>query len=556
MIFAAPNSQSCAAWLLGAACLSSLVVPHTRADTVQARFPAAPRFPENTFTRMFPTLHSFGPQDNAERLLVEAIGAISGIVDAGDIPGVTNPRNPDNPAMTAGFTFLGQFLDHDITFDKRSAINATADPYRTINFRTPAFDLDSVYGMGPDGSPEYYQSDQVSFRVEPIPGSDKASLAGVIRFDHPRDSNNNSIIPESRNDENLMVSQLHLGFMLFHNAVVANLRSQPKYKHAHPRRLFKDARQIVTYHYQWIIVHQFLPTTIGQNVVDSILQGGLKFYNPLRFPFQLKQLDQVLSLADDDQFGSSAASLAHTRRTLPLVPIEFSVAAYRFGHSQVRPGYRANFGGPAGVPPAFAPLVFNNSISPTDPDPNDLRGTHRAARRFIDWQTFFPMAPNLQGSIVPLHNKKIDTNVSSPLFNLPGQQAPLDGLPSSGPSALPARNLARHVNFAIPSGQAIASFMGETPLVVPRLSPFGLNTSTPLWYYCLFEAETTQQGERLGPVCGRIVGEVFIGLLKFDRNSYFNLAPHFVPFLPSAVPGNFTISDLLTFAGVVFPLGL
>jgi hypothetical protein len=115
----------------------------------------------------------------------------------------------------------------------------------------------------------------------------------------------------------------------------------------------------------------------------------------------------------------------------------------------------------------------------------------------------------------------------------------------------------RHVNFGLPSGQAIAQKMGVPVLTAAQLNalaPFGMEKSTPLWFYILKEAELMENGLRLGPVGGSIVGEVFITLLKLDKSSYLAVQPGWTPTLPSATPGDFRITDLLTFAGVVPPL--
>jgi len=139
----------------------------------------------------------------------------------------------------------------------------------------------------------------------------------------------------------------------------------------------------VRWHYQWIILHEFLPLTIGQERVDDILKNGLRFY----------EVD----------------------KRNPLIPIEFSVSAYRFGHSQVRPSYRVNFG-PTGGSPFFA-FTSDDTQDPNNPDPNDLRGGKRAARRFVDWQTFFNFG---DGNFRP--NKRIDGKLSTPLMLLPGSR--------------------------------------------------------------------------------------------------------------------------------------
>jgi len=140
---------------------------------------------------------------------------------------------------------------------------------------------------------------------------------------------------------------------------------------------------------------------------------------------------------------------------------------------------------------------------------------------------------------------------------LPGSRGPAPGLPADGVQSLASRNLMRHVNFGIPSGQAIARRMGVpalTPVQLDALKPFDMERSTPLWLYILKEAELMEQGLRLGPVGGRIVGEVFIGLLRADESSYLATRPNWTPVLPSATPGDFRITDLLTLAGMVPPL--
>src|SRR5262245_54024610 len=155
--------------------LVALACAPSWADTVDARFPREPRNADNVFTRMFPELPAFAPQTDKVRNTVSLLGAREGPLDARDnltdpIQSIINqpvfsPNNRDNTAMTAGVTFLGQFLDHDITFDRRSALTANADPARTRNFRTAAFDLDSVYGEGPDRSAELYDTRSGDYRM-------------------------------------------------------------------------------------------------------------------------------------------------------------------------------------------------------------------------------------------------------------------------------------------------------------------------------------------------------------------------------------------------------
>ena len=504
--------------------------------------PTRPRFPDDVFSRMFPGLPPFAPQTDESREQARKLGAIEGILDAGDnltnpILSITDPtfspNNPNNPNMTAGVTFFGQFIDHDLTLALKAPLDERTEPRRTTNFRTAEFDLDSVYGNGPIGSPELYDtsSGDIKFKVEAIPGSEAVSRKGAQRFDLPRDANNNAIIGDSRNDENLLISQFHLAMLMFHNAVVDRLRDEPANATRSAQEIFKEAQQQVRWHYQWIILNEFLPLTIGQDRVDEILRNGPRFY-------------KVTDRTQDSFFRSP--------RREPLIPVEFAVAAYRFGHSQIRPSYRLNFGPDGGQEPFFA-FIFDDSADPSSLDPNDMRGGKRAPRRFVDWQTFFKFDND---NFRP--NKKIDTKLSSPLFLLPGSRGiAVPGLPGDGVQSLASRNLMRHVNFGIPSGQAIARVMGVralTPAQLAELAPLDMDRSTPLWYYLLKEAEVFENGLRMGPVGSRIVGEVFIGLIKADRDSYLSVNRNWKPTLPSAKAGDFEITDLLKFAGVVHPL--
>ena len=489
-----------------------------------------PHAPENSFTRMFPELPPFAKPTDDVREQAKKLGEKGGLIDALDLPtdpiqsilnpGVFSPNNPDNLNMTAGVTFFGQFLDHDITLDPRSPLLERSNPRKTTNFRTPAFDLDSVYGSGPEESPELYDmnSGEIKLRMEPIPDSGRVSRKGAIRFDLPRDPNNNAILGDSRNDEHVIFAQFHLAMLRFHNAEIDRLRADPENAGQSAERIFKMAQRQVRWHYQWIILHEFLPLTIGQECVDDILNKGLRFYS--------------------------------VDKRNPSIPIEFSVAAYRFGHSQIPPSYRLNFG-PTGGSPFFA-FIFDDTQDPNSTDPNDLRGGKRAPRRFVDWQTFFNFG---DGNFRP--NKQIDGKFSSVVMLLPGSRGPAPGLPANGVQSLASRNLMRHVNSGIPSGQAIARRMGLpvlTPTQLDALTPFGMEKSKPLWFYILKEAELMEHGLRLGPVGGHIVGEVFIGLLKADESSYLAARPNWTPVLPSTTPGDFRITDLLTLAGVVPPL--
>ncbi len=410
--------------------------------------------------------------------------------------------------MTAGMTFLGQFLDHDMTLDITSSLEQQVDPEMIRNFRVPTFALDSLYGSGPNGSPHLFDQTadggMTTLLVKPIPGSAAVSRDGTQKFDLPRNSQSTPLIGDPRNDENLVLSQLQLAFIRFHNAVVARVKAD--FGLTDPLDVFLEAQRLVRWHYQWIILHEFLPQTIGQPMLDDILTNGRTFYK---------------------------------WKDAPFIPVDFSVGAYRFGHSQVRPSYRVNFG--KGNNPDLFALFFNDNLA-VNPVTIDMRGGTRAASRFIDWQTFFDFGgPNNKVR----NNKRIDTRISTVMFDLPG-------LPPGGPQALAQLNLLRHVTFKVPSGQRVAAAM-QLP-VLPEadlvdLKPYNLHDRTPLWFYCLREADVMSDGKRLGHVGGRIVGEVMIGLLQGDSSSYLAQDPDWTSHL--GTNGDFRVVDLLRIAGVV-----
>ncbi len=469
------------------------------------------------FGRLFPLLQPCLPNTTDVRTQLKELGKPTGLMDAQDPmpasgggPLDPNPNNLDHPTMPPGFTFLGQFLDHDMTFDPTSSLERQNDPEAIANFRTPLLELDSVYGSGPAASPHLYDSASrgTKFLVESLDPADP-----LAKPDLPRNSQLTALIADPRNDENVIISQLHVAFLKFHNAVVDGLPAGI----TDPRERFRRAQQLVRWHYQWIIVHEYLPTICGSRVVEKILQEGRRFY--------------------------------HWRHQ-PYIPVEFAVAAFRFGHTQVRPGYLVN-GGSASTAP-FEAFILRADINHTlVNDPDDLTGGKRAARRFVDWNIFFEgLGPGTK------RNKLIDTKISTPLMDLPFSRPGLPD-PADPPPSLAQRNLLRGLVFGLPSGQNVAALMAPvveddplTPAELSELQPLGLDLDrqTPLWYYILKEAEEREGGNQLGPVGARLVAEVFIGLLQGDTLSYLAQNPTWTPTLGTG--SDFKMADLLHVAGV------
>jgi hypothetical protein len=517
------------------------------------------------FGRLFPGLPPFADATDKVRAALLEVGKQGGLMDAHDdlaagpkalivdpaVNGNPTPAdpygsNPDNPTMAAGTTFVGQFIDHDITFDQTSQLGVPQNPMVSPNTRTPALDLDSVFGGGPGLRPDLY--------VPNPDGSVGPKLkigTGGAHEDVPRIANADgtyaALLGDPRNDENVIIAGLHCAHILFYNRVLDELDSHDlrRFPAAHAdlsNRYIASllARQVTLWHYQWLLVNEHLPQIAGQDVVDEVLAHGNRIYRS-----------------------------SHGRA---FMPIEFGAAAYRFGHSMVRPSYRANFTsgtGDAKSPTAnpFFALVFDANephfSDPVSHDRADLLGGFPAARRYIGWQTFFDLG---DGQVK--NNKKIDTTISSVLFTLP--MPAIAPHTQTSPLVLPQRNLLRQLTWGLPSGQAVARAMRVQALSTGDLADIGgvyarFARSTPLWYYILAEAKASTGGLQLGPVGGRIVAETLIGLLRADPGSYLSAYPRFTPFLgadlalgPTPNPniaGNrdYTRAHFLYYAGVVEP---
>jgi hypothetical protein len=477
------------------------------------------------FGRMFSDrLPAFARNDSFVRSLMRELGEVGGIMDANDdlaagpvnliVDEALQQRNRNNTTHTAGTTFLGQFLDHDVTFDAVSRLGVTTDPRATRNSRVPTLDLDSVYGGGSAVSPQLYDSrDRAKLRIE----------SGGTFEDVPRQSNGTAIIADPRNDENVVISGLQTTFIKFHNEMVDLVREERLVRDPRDTNdVFREARSQTRWHYQTMLLQEFLPQVVGQSMVDNVLRYGGRFYRP--------SLGQA------------------------FMPVEFQTGVWRIGHSMVRPSYRINFTGqPAGK--ANAPQFFGFIFDPSQEgirDPEDMRGGHRAARRFIGWPTFFDFGVQPELGLNPVRpNKLLDTILSSALFRLP-----LFTIASGDPPiSLAERNLLRHLTWSIPSGQVIADVMDVSPLGSSELAETGIGSihrdltrTTPLWFYVLHEALKREDGQRLGPVGGRIAAEVIIGLLRADPTSLAH-ARDFRVLIPRS-SSRLRMVDILTFAGV------
>jgi hypothetical protein len=419
------------------------------------------------FGLMFPELPAFAPSDgllrwlaadmNDEKAPLSDVRDTDSAYDISDIP--------------AGYIYLGQFIDHDMTLDNTPLTHRLQDPLAMRNYNSPRFDLSSVYGKGIKGSPELYETqDPTSPRYGYLRVWEHDGL-----FDLPRDEVGAAYLGDPRNDENLIVAQLHVVFLRLHN------------KFMDQGMTYAQARRQTRWHFQWLIVNDYLPRIVGKQVVNSLIErdGPIKFLGSFYQPEDVER---------------------------PYMPIEYSGAAYRFGHSMIRAEYEVQDGHTV---PIFGPDGFE-----------DLRGSRPIpANLWCDWNYFFEI-PGLERPDDPNMSRLIDSHISLPLYHLPSTVV---ARTEKAIIALAERNLLRGKRLGLPCGQDVATAMGITPLTNEELGlkQPGWGGKAPLWYYVLKEAELLERGRRLGPVGGRIVAEVILGILALDPDSYFNAKPGF-----------------------------
>mgnify|MGYP000474278492 CR=1 FL=1 len=538
------------------------------------------------FDYLFPTLARDGdsllPAD-------DPASTIDRLKELGDAM-ADNDAPADDSTLAPVQTYLGQFIDHDITvtvFDETAGLQNITDDFSPVspgaaitgvsNGRRAILDLDCLYGDGPtfpgespgteaqsigmfDGPKMVVGMITVDDGSGSIPGEFIPPI-GDLKRDLPRNANREPLIGDRRNDENTIVAQLHTGFLRFHNALVDAIDSgsiAPPALDTPPakptkgyyddapggrpggcggsakgdRALFEQASTLARRHYQWIVVNDFLKTIGKADVVERIVAEGPSFYRPSG-PF-------------------------------PFMPFEHSVAAYRFGHSMVRHEYdfNRNFNPGFGQPDSSAVFraTFDQLFVFTGKGGFEGPGGPTPTLPFnwvIEWDRL--VDTSVQSA------RKIDTRLASDLSNMtnevrdsPESEMPLDV--QALLKHLAQRNLLRSYLFSVPTGQAMATEMGFEPLSADEmragndaalnnlLSGSGFLERTPAWYYILKEAEVREEGNSLGELGTAIVAETFIGLLKADGRSILNEAAGWKP-ADGADVG--TIAELLSFAGVL-----
>ena len=474
---------------------------------------------EGRFGRMFRTLPKADFDETVLTLLASAMVAKA---EPSPTP-ETEKDDEENSGISAGYTYLGQFIDHDLTFDPASSLQKENDPNALVDFRTPRFDLDNLYGRGPDDQPYLYEQGGKKFILgRKLTGSIVDNNVQDVARNNPKAGDKRAIIGDPRNDENVIISQLQAIFLRFHNRMVDQF----------PDADFESIQRLVRWHYQWVVLYDFLPTIIGKKTLEIILPN-------------------IHKKIDKDHYKSELNF--YKWRNDPFIPVEFSVAAYRFGHSMVRPIYRLN---------QTIPRLEIFSIDPL----TSLTGFREFPSNWaIDWRLFFdfgnnpnPLSPE---RIQPAY--KIDSSLVNPLGHLP---------PSIGGTipSLAFRNLQRGVTMGIPSGQAVAKKMGldvipDAKLKVGKANKDGqtanvsiatlhpsFRNNAPLWFYLLAEAQQAFKNNdtpiQLGAVGGRIVGEVFVGIMQGDKHSFISQDPLWEPIEAFKKDGKFGIAQLINAA--------
>ena len=432
------------------------------------------------YGRLFPQL----PPLDADEGLLYRLGGSGGACDGGVVV-VDGESASDDASGPAGWPLFGQFVAHDITAD-RSLLLRHADAGHLANYRSPRANLECLYGEGPAGSPFLYERDDPAKLL--LGRNDRGEPA-----DLPRNQQGVALLGDPRNDVHLFVNQLHVAMLKVHNGLVDRLRADGEPE----AELFESARRSATWHYQWVIVHDYLPAVAGAELVAGLLADGPRHYQ-----------------ADGPAW----------------IPLEFADGAFRYGHSQIRHTYRLR--ADAEPKPLFPDLV---GFAPVP------------AAHAVDWSLLF----RFPGRAAPQPAKLIDGRLARSLIELP--RAITGAVELEALHSLAVRDLQRGQAYGLPSGEAVARAMGEPPLTPDEigLAALGWEGETPLWYYVLKEAEARAGGERLGPVGGRIVAEVLLGIIDADPESWRAVDPTWRPTLPAADPEEFSMADLLAFAATV-----
>jgi hypothetical protein len=436
--------------------------------------------PKGVYSRMFPAASEPLLGRDEEKLF--ALG--DSMRYASEREGTLTPR--------AGYTYFSQFVGHDLTHDTTSLNGPYAEPEETPNYRTPVLDLDHIYGGGPAQSPQLYEGEEgaETFKIG------RTEPGGYLRDIPFRDGA--PLIADHRDLDNLIVRQLHALFLKFHNAAIAFVTggsiSDSLATWLGDGRPFEQARRFVTWHYQWIVRHDLLPRMLHRETWSH----GLLAQTP----------------------APRTGGLA--------IPIEFSLAAFRFGHSMARNAYGLN--------------CRRRRVELVELMREGQQQAGLADDSLIEWGRFFD---GLRASGPVASSAYLDTAFVDALHEMsPATVRLCSHLEANGGLArLPVRTLLRGARSRLPSGQEAARALVDRGSVRPpfelsaeqltadtcdasgsALKRAELQRNTPLFYYLLKEAEVYGLARTLGPVGSHIVAEVIVDSIVSDAHSYHNVA--------------------------------
>jgi hypothetical protein len=499
--------------------LSAVTLPVKLMGGMQSRERPVPGAPvdKGRYRRLFPALGAWKPKvaDDKVRGALEELA--KGMAET---PEQERDADRDNKGMPAGLGYLGQFLAHDLTFDPIGNFEKQLDPNQQWNYRTPRMDLDSLYGKGPLDHPYLYERGAESGKF--LLGKARSiawnmrdgdiamdSLPIAAEDDLPRNAQGIAMIGDPRNDQNLIVSQMHLAFLKIHNKIREWAKGEGKGGDA----VFHAAQDQVRLHYETIVLRDYLPRICGEELVSKLIRSladGTR--------------EKVWKIRAFDQPGPET-----------WIPLEFSLAAFRFGHSMVRPSYMLN----PWTPPR--PILVDPASLPGPLD--DLRGGRPLPEGWsADWGFLLQEWNDTRPDLQPQFARQIDTRLSRAL------NAVAVPLQDKHPS-LALVTLLRGYQMRLPSGAAVAKELGIDPLTPKEL---GLDQAifddAPLWYYVLKEAEVAQAGQCLGPVGSTLVAETIIWLAASNPAGVLNRKAWSSPFLNADA---FSLRDLFKWAGLI-----
>jgi len=449
------------------------------------------------------------------------------------------PR-PDNSSIPAGYTYLGQLIAHDLTFNAAPLGASSRGVAGGHNLVSPALDLDCIYGGGPDRLPWLYcweEGDPTGGRrarlrlgltrpssntsgcpmltqatLNDLPrvrsGSATNNLPDAVRPGVPTGNAKELYEPltaDPRSEDTLMLSQLVVLFHKLHNRIVAKLGGAG----AGSQETFRLARALTRRCYRAIIAHDYLRRLLDRDIWQNYLAryeagelSAFTFMHPL--------------------LASSAS---------PSLPAEFTMAAFRIGHVMIRQGYELNRTKNKPFPLELL-MRFTGGVPGKVPITADW---------VIEWPLFFPPCQadgtpqpgaNFQAShaLIPAVGKEVNRH---PSFAPSQAHRPLQGMPPETWGGLMYRDLARGFDALLPSGQELSQSLFGAHTVSTEELRAGLAASltaahaldnaqidalsqdTPLFYYILREAELAG-GRHLGRLGSTIVAEVIFAILTRD----------------------------------------